>query len=234
MHTASPAPRSSDDLSGKCRADEVTWKTREDFIVLTSPQVESFKSLEKPGDSHSNVATGGGLPPPTLQEWIDNLDRFNPREARLAAARAIGKMGKEAEEAVPKLTELLSDRSQKVRVAAVEALGKMGKESASSVREIFNGMGWQVQSTDDEYLKQASVALGKIGKEAPTKVLNVVKERLKFIPWFQRWLAVKTCGLLGKKAADLAPQLRIATYDDDHNVKEAANHALHLIDKAMS
>jgi HEAT repeat protein len=49
---------------------------------------------------------------------------------REAAARALGRLGPAAKEAVPRLTDLLDDRDSRVRIAAAEALGMIGAPAA--------------------------------------------------------------------------------------------------------
>ena len=118
-----------------------------------------------------------------------------------------------------------------LRAAKVKILGGMGKKAADSVTAIFDGVGWEVKSANDPYLKAASEALGKIGKKEPEKVLKVAKARMTYIPWFTKWLAIKTCGLLGKEAAGMKPLIHKMKYDDNHNVQTAATQALYLIEK---
>ncbi|CAE7880889.1 unnamed protein product [Symbiodinium microadriaticum] len=198
-------------------------------------QVDLLKNVEKPAELQGDAGTDEGslVGPyePSLKEWIDLLD--DPRRAvRLDAVEEIGKMGTKAEAAIPKLTSRgLSDGSIDIRVATVKILGNMGKKAADSVTAIFNGVGWEVKSANDPYLKAASAALAKIGKKEPNKVLQVARQRMTYIPWYTKWLAIKTCGLLGKEAANLTPLIHKMKYDDNHNVQTAAARALYLIAK---
>ncbi|HJZ59714.1 MAG TPA: HEAT repeat domain-containing protein, partial [Gemmataceae bacterium] len=50
---------------------------------------------------------------------------------KAAAARAIGRLGPAAKEAVPRLSDLLEDRDSGARVAAAEALGQIGAPAAT-------------------------------------------------------------------------------------------------------
>ncbi|CAE7176633.1 unnamed protein product, partial [Symbiodinium necroappetens] len=136
-----------------------------------------------------------------------------------------------AEAAIPKLTSRgLSDLSIDINVATVKSLGNMGKKAADSVTAIFDGVGWEVKSANDPYLKAASKALAKIGKKEPKKVLQVARQRMTtYIPWYEKWLAIKTCGLLGKEAVNLIPLIHNMLYDDNHDVQTAADRALYLI-----
>ena len=191
------------------------------------------------------------LPAVTLAEWQAFLDS-DSAQARADAALALGNLGKEAAMAIPKLTELLQYDDEVadgvfVRDAAVKALGDMGSEAASSVVQIFEEL--QRKSTN-RFPENAAYALGHIGQEAPEAVLPGVKERLQGSSssrrwWFwghtvyfdatTRWVAAKTCGLLGEKAAALVPQLRqVAKYDSDSYVRKAASESLSAMSKVMT
>ncbi|CAE7658626.1 unnamed protein product [Symbiodinium sp. CCMP2456] len=209
------------------------WAATDAYRIAGS-QVDGFKNAEKPADLQSDTGTDEGLPGPDLEELMDLLD--SPKKlARLDAAQEIGKMGKKGAAAIPQLIDRLDDTEGKnVRIAAAEALGKMGGLAAASVGPMFNVLGQDITSPEDRYLKAASVALGKIGKEEPNAVIKVVRERLGYHGWISKWLAVTACGRMGEPAATMARKLREMSYDDDERVREAAKQALELIDKDMS
>eukprot|EP00439_Symbiodinium_sp_Y106_P017676 s4091_g2.t1 len=195
---------------------------------------QGMKNVETVAELQTDAATAEGLPGPDLEEWMALLD--SPKKlARLDAAQAIGKMGKKAAAAIPQLIDRLDDTERKdVRIAAAEALGNMGGLAANSVTAMFNVLGQDITSPEDRYLKAASVALGKIGKEESYAVIKVVRERMGYHAWFIKWLAVTACGRMGEKAANMASKLREMSYDEDVRVRDAAKHALDLIDKDMS
>ena len=153
---------------------------------------------ETPQASESKAETESeALPPPTVEEWIENLD-LNNAQARADAAAELGKLGKKAAAAVPRLTELLSQPG--VGVAAVKALGEMGGAAKDSVASIVAKMPG-CQSMDCPYMVAAATSLGKIGKADPEAVLPAMEKALTADKWNIRWLAATVCGDLGEKFA---------------------------------
>ena len=192
------------------------------------------------GQGSSQGASGADvdavLPPPTLQEWLNTLTLQHP-QARADAANELGKLGKEAAEAIPKLTQLLQDDREvagdmRVRDAAVKALGHMGSAAASSVPEILKQLRLQSFSS---FREGVAFALANIGQEAPEAVLPSVLEALQASEWYVRWAAASACGLLGEKAAAFVPRLRqLAEYDSEPKVRTVASQSLSDMSKVFT
>ena len=185
---------------------------------------------ETPQASESKAETESeALPPPTVEEWMENLD-LNNAQARADAAAELGKLGKKAAAAVPRLTELLSQPG--VGVAAVKALGEIGGAAKDSVASILAKMP-NCQSMDCPYMAAATTSLGKIGKADPEAVLPAMEKALTSDSWPVRWLAVTVCGDLGENSLGLVPKIRmISLADGDGDVKKAAKKSLEEIAKA--
>lgn len=83
-------------------------------------------------------------------------------EVRMRAAMILGRIGPEAEEAIPALTEALKDPRSEVRREAVFALGAIGPAAAPAVPQITE----LLQDPDMNVRYAAAYALGKIGPKA--------------------------------------------------------------------
>ena len=79
---------------------------------------------------------------------------------RHAAIRAIGRMGKEAKEAVRELAKALKDEDRMCRFAAIQALEGMGNEAKDAVPALFDAL----HDEDERLRKVARRALDKIQK----------------------------------------------------------------------
>ena len=191
-------------------------------------QLGQGSSLERGEVGQGASGVDAVLPPPTLQDWLNTL-ALKHAQARADAANELGKLGEEAAEAIPKLTELLQDDREVagdicVRDAAVKALGHMGSAAASSVPEILT----QLRRHSNRIFREGvSLALANIGQEAPEAVLPSVLKSLQASEWYVRWVAASACGLLGEKATAFVPRLRqLAKYDDESRVRSVASQSL--------
>ncbi|CAE7839114.1 unnamed protein product [Symbiodinium sp. CCMP2592] len=210
------------------------------WSVLNASRVTVGKegsSLERGEAGHgASGAAVLALPPPTLQEWLDTLT-LQHAQARADAANELGNLGKEAAEAIPKLTQLLQDDREVagdmcVRDAAVRALGHIGSAAASSVPEILKQL--RRRSTSS-FREPVAFALANIGQEAPEAVLPSVLEALQASEWYVRWVAASACGLLGEKAAAFVPWLRqLAKYDSEEKVRTVASQSLSDMSKVIT
>jgi HEAT repeat protein len=89
---------------------------------------------------------------------------------RVAAARALGKMGKEA---VPELCDLLADERSDVRAAAAHALAGLGPEARPALPRLVEAL----HEKDEEVRDAAVMAIHKIGKDAGPFVLAALKDK---------------------------------------------------------
>ncbi len=88
------------------------------------------------------VGCGGpsaATPPPPNVAALPNLIRelkLRNGMARTNSAKAIGRMGAEAREAVPALIPLLKDRDLSARAAAAYALGQIGPDARAALPQL--------------------------------------------------------------------------------------------------
>ncbi len=68
----------------------------------------------------------------TVTDLIKQLKSQN-EFVRSSAAKALGRMGSEAKQVIPALTEALKDQSEYVRIKAASALGEMGPEAKQAI-----------------------------------------------------------------------------------------------------
>ncbi|CAE7919456.1 unnamed protein product [Symbiodinium sp. KB8] len=182
-------------------------------------------SLERGEVGQGATGVDAALPPPTLQDWLNTL-ALQHAQARADAANEIGKLGKEAAEAIPKLAKLLQDDREVagdicVRDAAVKALGHIGSAAASSVPEILT----QLRRRSTRIFREGvSFALANIDLTDWLAYLDGSSARARVD-------AANEIGKLGKEAAEPIPKLAKLLQDDrevagDICVRDAAVKAL--------
>jgi len=91
------------------------------------------------------MGIAGGAGAATLSEekplghWLESLENSDAA-IRIEALRAIGKLGLEAEKAVPALIARLADDDANVRAAAAEALGALGPVAKSAIPALLKAL----------------------------------------------------------------------------------------------
>jgi HEAT repeat protein len=149
-------------LTSMGRLDEhldVYCSSLEAVSPLSKPHVEelireAYRSDSLEFRASALCAMGRNCNPDWLPILLKEL-RSSHVQLRLEAARACAEL--EAEEAVPRLTELLDDREVNVQVRAIEALGAIGGQLARQRLE-------QCAEGDDDILREAAEkALEQLG-----------------------------------------------------------------------
>ncbi len=174
------------------------------------------------------------------------------RETQSDAVKALGKIGKDAqkaipylvailgvshnakftlaeigEAAVPALSRALKSKSEDVQVAAAIALGEIGKEAKASVPALIAALkdpDWQVRS-------YAAEALGEIGKEARASVPLLIALLKEDETRDVRWKAAAALGKIGAEPQKAVPAL-IAALKEDGSVNNYATWSLGSFGKA--
>jgi HEAT repeat protein len=144
-------------------------------------------------------------------------DRYGWRAT--AAAKALGRIGKPAEPAIPVLIEMLSSDSARVAAEALGRFGPAAKEALKPLRELY--------AKDDGFLRiDAALAVSRIDPEAKDGIEVLIRGlnplRSKF-PEFERQDAVKALGMIGPRAKDALEPLRKLL---DNNTELSARAAL--------
>src|SRR5262245_28007176 len=93
-----------------------------------------------------------------LPDLIRSLKHRLPVE-RQNAAKALGRLGWLAREAMPSLLHMLSDEDGKVRECAAQAIGQMGPDALPALSDMLT-------HTDKYVRRQAVWAIGKLGPTA--------------------------------------------------------------------
>ena len=100
-----------------------------------------------------------------LGQWMKQARNESP-EIRVAAATALGKMGRQTEKAIPPLAVLVRDPDQAVRVHAIRALAEIGPAASETVPTLT-----ALLRDDDASVRRAAAgALGRMGNDARTAV----------------------------------------------------------------
>ena len=159
-----------------------------------------------------DVATGG----PVVVGMGSITEEDGP--VRLAAAVALGKIGREARFAVPALLKALDDPDSRVRAEAAASLGAIGPDAAAAIPELAR---LAAGEGDDPVADLATRAMGEmkaVAVPALTQLLHLGLHATR----------VRVMSALGESAqASVAiPELVRALVDDDEEIRTAAVEAL--------
>jgi len=151
---------------------------------------------------------------PALAEMIRHGKAPLPYEATVA----LGRMGPEADAAIPTLIMALDHPSSDVRRAGAQALGRMGPAALPALRNTL-------AHRNAEVCRSTVEALGWIGPPA----LPMLIEALGHADPAVRRSAARSLGRLGPSARDATGPLIEAVNDRNQLVREAAARALNKV-----
>ena len=143
----------------------------------------------------------------------------NAEEVRSRAAEALGRLGPEAEGAVPALALALQDADPHTRARVAQALACMAPRVKAAVPALSRAL-----SDDDAYVRWAAAdALGGAGPDAAPAVPYLAKA-LKHEDSKTRWMAAQALGQIGEASLEAVPALIEAL--GDHQCADDAARAL--------
>ena len=128
-------------------------------------------------------------------------------DVRLHAARALGRIGPEAREAIPPLVETLNDENSDLRAEAAEALGGIGQATEDVVLALNEALNETMGIWYPSPREQIVRALGKLGPEAMVAVpalISVLKDSPRL---FERQQSAMALGRIGQPAKIAVPAL---------------------------
>jgi HEAT repeat protein/lysophospholipase L1-like esterase len=163
------------------------------------------------------VAAGAAHPLPDL---VSALRGSDDRE-KVAAARAVGRLGPKAADAVPALVGLLEDRSPSVRAAAARAIGPIGPRAPAASLALVERL-----RDDDERVRWRSVESLKELELDPAVCLPSLLAVLGDPRAPGREEAARVIGGLGPAATPAVPALMAALADPAASVRGRAAWAL--------
>jgi len=173
---------------------------------------------------HAAVALAA-IGPPSVAPLVRVLTG-EPAARRAGAAFALGRMDREAADALRPLTGALGDPDAAVRENAAEALGRLGPEASAAVPAVVH-----LFSDPDPYVQgKAADAAAGIGPGAIPALVGALGERDPNV----RWCAAIALGRLGAAAREAVPALTRALADGDVNVRWCATVALGAIGPAAA
>jgi len=157
------------------------------------------------------VFSGRGV---TVAELVDGLDDPD-HDVRVGAARALGRLGPGAREAVPALIKALSDPARLVRLAATEALGQMGPAAEPALASL-RGL---LTDADAIVRRAAPAALGQIGPPAAEALVAVLDHADPYVCEGTAWA-------LGQIGPAALPALVAALDDGNARARTTAAQAM--------
>ncbi len=127
------------------------------------------------------------------------LLRHKTASERLRAAKALGRLGWLARDAMPSLVGAVADEDAKVREAAAQAVGQMGPDALPALAAML--------TRDDKYVRRHAVwSLGKLGPLARPALPDLCRA-LKDIDPRTASGAAQALGNLGADGAEAVPHL---------------------------
>ena len=140
-------------------------------------------------------------------------------ELRWVVSNQFDSLGEAGEEAIPVLTEMLSDPDLLIRSAALQALDGFGAKAASAVPALIEAYHNADQTAGYTFLR----ALGRIGD---ARALPVLTAALDDEDWYTAYEAAQALGYMGATAAPAVPDLIPLLHSNEHQVVTAATEAL--------
>jgi len=163
-----------------------------------------------------------------VQILRDNSGRTTP-QARVAAARTLGKMGLDARDVIPELIQILSDSNRRypllVDEALVEAVGRLGVPARDAIPALLRNTGYD---RDLDRAIRESVDTILAAPQIQTQ-LAVLIARLKDSDPAERLRAAKALAAFGTDGKPAIPALTRALNDRDPDVRRQALRALEAI-----
>lgn len=210
---------------------EVRWTAAELLGKLGSaarPATADLVAALDDSDSHvrSVVATSLSTIEAPAAEVVAPLAKSLDREATVAALRALSVFGPDAAPALPKLIEILNDKSREpeIRWNAARTIGKMHAAAASAIPDLVS----HLEDPADRLREHAAEALGDIGPEAAVAIEPLVKT-LGDSYFKARRDAVRSLGQIGPAARSAVPAIEKLKDDPEALVRDAAKTALERI-----
>jgi hypothetical protein len=159
---------------------------------------------------------------PVLKWWgapalVSALQSELP-EFRWVVSHQFSSLGASGEEAIPVLTEMLSDPDPLVCSAAVQALGDLGSGAASAVPAIIGAYQYADTTTRYSYLR----TLGQIKDE---RALPLMISALHD-DGYTAYESAQALGMMGEAAAPAVPDLIPLLQSDEHQVVTTAADTL--------
>ncbi len=157
------------------------------------------------------------------------------RGNRGEAALSLSKMGTAAREAVPALTQALSDSDIRVRMNAIVALIQLGTAARSAVPALIATL---QDPRNQKNLglfpmtlrEMAAVALGRASAGSADAVSALTQALEDAATYQMRIAAILGLGAIGGEARSSVPLLRALLHDSNEGVREVAQEALQKID----
>jgi HEAT repeat protein/AAA+ ATPase superfamily predicted ATPase len=152
-----------------------------------------------------------------IADYTQKLRDKNDQE-RWNAAMTLGRIGPEAESAIPQLIETLKDENPLVRISAAAALGKIGAEAEIAIPQLINAL----KDEDEDVRSESATALTRIGVPAVAPLISALKDKNIDV----RLNSILALGKIGKEAKAAVPSLSELLKDKDAKIQYRVIEAL--------
>jgi len=145
--------------------DEASKERREGKLDLIFNSLDTTNEMLFEQNTYKLVRMGERIVPRLIKE-LRNKD--NSKKNHMNVIYILGRMGKNAKEAVPSILPFLRDRDSDFRAVAAIALGKMGKYAIDAVDELA-----KIRDDRNKWVRKSVYeALEKIGEREVTEELG--------------------------------------------------------------
>lgn len=185
-----------------------------DLLADPSPHVRQAVCNFMPHHAGSRVG---------IAALVRALDDPDPG-VRLAAAQRLGRIGLDAEEALPDLRRAAEDKESSVRGAASEATRTIEAKASDFRTRVLPGTMDDLEHPDPDVRRGAAEVLGRLGpRSAPAvpALIRALEDRDASI----RLASANALGLIGTAARDALSALAAREADPDERVRRSAKAA---------
>jgi HEAT repeat protein len=192
-------------------------QARDAFALLMTPDVDTSRWEQ----AHQSLMQLGEQAIPVLVEELRHEDSFH----RETAAMTLALMGTPPQMAIEPLKQALTDDSQFVRANVATALVLSPSNSRDAVPVLVS----LLNAEDPQLRLMAASNLAAVGEEAAPHVAELAKTIVDETSPDVLLPVVELLGKIGPAAADAVPQLKRIEHEQTGEVRNAATHALSLI-----
>ena len=198
---------------GKALNDSVQWVRMDAVLVL-----------------HRMGHGAKGAVPALVRALDDKANRQVmepiPKSVFDLAIETLGQIGPDAQEALPALSKITTEKNIVDRVNAAESIWRINKDLKSTMPVFLEGLKDENFTACDEALEALGL-VGSDGKEAVPLLIKILADKERTAQ--SRGLAAKALGNMGANAKAAVPALVVGLDDRDHDLQDHCVVALGCI-----
>ncbi len=159
--------------------------------------------------------------PPTIPYLIPLLSKRYDKKLRVRAALILGKIGPEAQEAIPYICPLLQSKNKRTQLLAAIVLTELGADTRKNLPLLISAL--QVQ--EKEVLARVTSAVGTFGEYAAPAVPDLIRIVGKY-GFRKRGIGRNATKALVNIGSEAVPYLILSLRHQDDNIAQMSSFAL--------